>query len=57
MDIEYKLTDKDIIGIIAEHFGAPKNKVILCAKEVWRGYGPTEHRAYEISATVTVKEE
>ena len=51
-----ELTEKDITKIIAEHFDADENSVVLSVTEVWRGQGPMERKVQVPSAKVTIKE-
>ncbi len=47
-----KLNEHDILQALADHFDVDCAKVSLKIEKQWEGYGPTEHQALKISATI-----
>lgn len=50
-----ELTEKDIIQTLANAFDVDTNCVTLKYSEVWKGCSQNEHKEYEISAKIIVR--
>lgn len=55
METTINLTNRDICQAIADSFDTDLKNVSLIVEETWEGYGPTEHKAHKVRATVRLK--